>query len=117
MFYITLIKLKFLSILTMVCMGLFSRLILGGPLVLFNSSATYQDIHQSHRFPDSGARTSLRFMPASRLTHKRRRYLKNGKLTEDEFTFRETLDNLPNLDFVGEVIDQNDTIQMNKLFL
>lgn len=112
MLSISLIKIKFLTILSMVFMGLFSRFVLGFPLQSFSTSSNYQNTSGNHRFPDGGARTSLRFIPAMRIMQKRRRTLANGNTKEDEiFTSENTCEN-PDLDFIGEVIDHADASQI-----
>ena len=106
MFSVSLIKVKLLTILSMVFMGLFSRFVLGFPMLLPISVPIFHATPDNHRFPDSGSRPSLRFMPASRYTQKRRRALKNGQAVEEELiTLHDEYGNI-NFDFVGDVIEQ-----------
>ena len=116
---VSLLKIKFLTLLSMVFMGLFSRLVLGLPLLLQTSSTTFHNIPQTHQFPDSGNRTSLRFMPASRYILKRRRVLKNGGILEEELCILQSACDESHFDFIGEVIEQggedfNTTLQPSR---
>ena len=89
----------------MVFMGLFSRLVLGFPLLFPNSFPSFQACPDTHRFPDSGSRTSLRFLPAPRYIQKRRHKYKVGKILEDEISlFQPTYEDFT-FDFVGEIIE------------
>lgn len=106
MFSASLIKVKLLTILSMVFMGLFSRFVLGFPMLLPISVPIFHTSPENHQFPDGGGRTSLRFMPAPRHTQKRRRNLKNGQIVEEELTFLEERCDDTCFDFVGEVIEQ-----------
>jgi hypothetical protein len=103
---VSLIKVKLLTILSMVFMGLFSRLVLGFPLLFPVSAPLFHTTPEDHQFPDSGNRTSLRFMPVPRHTQKRRRGHKNGQMIEDELTFLEERYDETCFEFVGEVIEQ-----------
>ena len=103
---VSLIKVKLLTILSMVFMGLFSRLVLGFPMLLPVSAPLFHTTPEDHQFPDSGIRTSLRFMPLPRHTQKRRRTRKDGWMIEDELTFLEYRCDETCFDLVGEVIDQ-----------
>lgn len=113
MFTVSLLKIKFLTLLSMVFMGIFSRLVLGFPLLIQTSSMSFHSIPQTHQFPDGGNRTSLRFMPTSGHTQKRRRALKNGSAIDEELcVFQSTCDDF-HFDFIGEVIEQgNDDFQL-----
>lgn len=92
-------------------MGLFSRLVLGFPSHLLSFASNYQNTSENHRFPDGGARTTLRFIPAPRIMQRRRRKLANGETKEDEiYSFENECEN-PNLEFIGEFIDQSDDHQ------
>lgn len=104
MLSVSLIKVKLFTILSMVCMGLFSRLVLGFPLLFPTSTSTVHTIPQETPFPTNGGRTSLRFLPTPRYGQKRRRILKN-KVIEEELTvfISDHLD--ANFDFMGEVIE------------
>lgn len=86
-------------------MGLFSRLVLGLPLLFPASTPTFHTIPQETPFPTNGARTSLRFLPAPRYGQKRRRILKNGSIGDEEVTVSASdyLDS--DFDFLGEVIE------------
>ncbi len=86
-------------------MGLFSRLVLGFPLLLETISPTFHGIPQKHQFPDGGSRTSLRFMSTSRFTQKRRRTLKNGRAIEEELCSLQSDCDNSQFDFIGEVIE------------
>ena len=93
----------------MVFMGLFSRFVLGFPMLLPISVPLFQTIPDSHRFPDGGSRTSLRFMPASRYSQKRRRTHKDGGVVEEELAFLEVRCDETCYDFVGEIVEhEND---------
>ncbi len=89
-------------------MGLFSRLVLGFPTTLISFSSNVQNTSENHRFPDGGARTSLRFIPAPRLMQKRRRKLANGETKEDEIFSSENNCETTCFEFIGEVLDQSD---------
>jgi len=106
MFSVSLIKVKLLTILSMVFMGLFSRFVLGFPMLLPIAVPIFHTIPENHRFPDSGSRTSLRFMPASRCTQRRRHALKNGQTIEEELSFLQDRYDISSFDFGGEVIEQ-----------
>jgi len=103
---LSLIKFKLFTVLSMVCMGLFSRFVLGFPVLLPQNDPNFSGRFDSPQFPDSGSRSSLRFLPASRLNQKRKGSYKNGKMLEEEMTLFQ-----PNLyeshfDFIGEIIHQ-----------
>jgi len=106
MFSVSLIKIKFLTILSMVFMGLFSRLVLGLPLLLQTSSPTFHPIPEKHQFPDGGNRTSLRLLPASRCAQKRRHARKDGRTLEEELTLFQSDQENYQLDLIGEVIEE-----------
>ena len=52
------IKLKFFMMLSMVCMGLFSRFMLGFPGMSPLSAPLFQRLSQNYYFPNGGGRTS-----------------------------------------------------------
>ncbi len=106
MFSLYLIKIKLLTLLSMVFMGLFSRLVLGFPMLLPISMPLFHTPPDNHQFPDGGSRPSLRFMPVSRYPQRRRRTLKDGRVVEEELTFLQDRCDDTNFEFVGEVIDQ-----------
>lgn len=106
MFAVSLFKIKLMTILCMVFMGLFSRLVLGFPLLLPISLPTFHVIPQNPHFPNGGARTSLRFLSALRYIQKRRRIQKDGRATEEEITLLQPQWDSSQFEFVGEVIEQ-----------
>jgi hypothetical protein len=107
MFSISLIKIKIFTILSMVFMGLFSRMVLGFPWLSQSSTPAYRTNTQSYPFPASGARSSLRLMTGPRYTQKRRRNLKDGSYIDEELTHFETECENPHLDFICEVIEED----------
>ncbi len=102
---VSVLKIKLLTILSMVFMGLFSRFVLGFPLILPGSTPSLQIQPQGHQLPASGSRTSLRLLPALRREQKRRHGRKDGKTLEEELTFFHTDPHQISLDFIGEVIE------------
>lgn len=109
MFSVSLIKVKLLTILSMVFMGLFSRFVLGFPILFPITCPIFHATQDNHRFPDSGSRTSLRFMPTSRYTQKRRRILSDGGVVEEELTVLEDISDQTCFDLVNDVIEyEND---------
>jgi len=106
MFSVSLVRVKLLTILSMVCMGLFSRFVLGFPFIFPIFTPTFNNIPENYKFPDSGSRTSLRFLPASRYTQKRRRALKDGRTLEEELTLFQPEYDDSQFDFIGEVVEQ-----------
>jgi hypothetical protein len=103
MISLSIIKIKLLAILSMVFMGLFSRFVLGFPMLLPQSHPIFSGRLETHQFPDSGNRTSLRFLPASRSCQKRKKSHKNGKMLEEEITLFQPNSYDSNFDFMGEV--------------
>lgn len=84
MFYFSIIKFKFLTILSMVLVGMFSRSVLSITLLplshpLFHSSS------EKHQFPHSGSRSALRFFNGKRMAH-RRRLTRKGKSSNSYIT-------------------------------
>lgn len=107
MYFLPFFKIKLLTVLSMVFMGLFSRFVLGFPILVQTSTYAFHGATQSHRFPDSGSRTSLRFISPARYVQKCRRLLKDGNFLEEEVTLIQTEYNHSHLDFVGEVIEDD----------
>ncbi len=95
----------------MVFMGLFSKFVLGFPLLISSSMPFFHIFPENYRFPDSGNRTSLRFLPIPRGTKKRR--CKNGRGYEEELTFYHSEDELLSFDFIGEVIESSRTLKLS----
>lgn len=108
MFSFPLLKIKLLTVLSMVFMGLFSKLVLGFPVLLPSSTPVFHGNPERNPFPDGGSRTSLRFLPTLRCIQKRRRILKNGQKIEEEITLFQAEPDNSQFDFIGEVIqDEN----------
>jgi hypothetical protein len=101
------IKIKFLTILSMVFMGLFSRFVLGVPLLIQISSPVIHGVLQYYHFPDSGNRTSLRFISPFLSLQKRRRKFKGDRLVEDEYTMGRIECDHSQFDFLGEVLEND----------
>lgn len=100
------IKIKFLTVLSMVFVGLFSRFVLGLPLLLQISSPVIHGVLQDYSFPDSGGRTSLRFLSTFFSLQKRRRKSKTNALFEEEIIIENPKHS--QFDYLGEVLE-NDT--------
>lgn len=100
------VKIKFLTMLSMVCMGLFSRFMLGFPLMLPLSGHVFQRISQSYHFPDGGNRTSLRLVSMSCSRSRRRCKLKNGQILEEDALMNLGQCDSSHFDFMGEVLEQ-----------
>ena len=100
------VKIKFLTMLSMVCMGLFSRFMLGFPLVLPLSGPIFQRVSQGYHFPDGGNRTSLRLVSMGCSQSRRRRKLKSGQVLEEEVTMNGGQCDSSHFDFIGEVLEQ-----------
>ena len=101
------IKIKFLTILSMVFMGMFSRFVLGLPLLVQTSSPVIHRVLQLYHFPDSGNRTSLRFISSFFSLQKRRRKFKGDRVVEEELLLERADCDHSQFDFMGEVLDQN----------
>lgn len=86
-------------------MGLFSRLVLGFPILLPSSIPVFHGNPARNPFPDGGNRTSLRFLPTLRCIQKRRRILKDGRKIEEEITLFQAEPDNSHFDFIGEVIE------------
>jgi len=106
MFSFPLLKIKLLTVLSMVFMGLFSRLVLGFPILLPSSIAVFHGKPERNLFLDGGSRTSLRFLPTLRCIQRRRRILKDGKKIEEEITLFQAEPDNSQFDFIGEVIEE-----------
>lgn len=78
------IKIKFLTILGMVCMGLFSRLVFGIPALQSLTTHSFQSPKQGVHFPNGSRRSTLRFMTGCRTSQKRRKSQNGGGFSEDE---------------------------------
>jgi len=100
------IKIKFLTILMMVFMGLFSRFVLGFSLTHHMSAPAFHRNTQSYHFPDSGNRTSLRFISICRSFQKRRRKFSRDKFLEEELTITLAEDDHSQFEFMGEIIER-----------
>jgi hypothetical protein len=105
-YFVPLVKVKLLTTLSMVFMGLFSRLVLGFPALLSTSIPTFHSVLPGYQFPDSGNRTSLRFMSAVRYTQKSRRNLEDGSLLEEEISLLQAESDHSHFGLVGDVIEQ-----------
>ncbi|MBS0271800.1 MAG: hypothetical protein JSR85_04055 [Proteobacteria bacterium] len=88
-------------------MGMFSRLVLGSPVLLPLSNPMFHASSNNHQFPDSGSRNTLRLFPSKRLRQKRRQSQKGKMACEEECFFfhveREL--NHSHLDFMGDVTE------------
>lgn len=107
MFYFSIIKFKILMILSMVFMGMFSRLVLGYPALWPLSNPMIHSSPHNFQFPDSGSRNTLRLFSGKRLGQKRRQSQKGKMACEEEcFFFQvEQEQNHSHLDFMGEMIE------------
>ena len=106
MFSLSILKIKLLTVLSMVFMGLFSRIVLGFPVLIPTSTPAFRALLERYQFPDGGSRTSLRFLPTLRCIQKRRRILKNGRSIEEEVTLFQAEPDNSQFDFIGEVVEQ-----------
>ena len=94
-------------------MGLFSKFVLGFPLLLSGSSPFFHIRADGHHFPDSGGRTSLRLLLSPRCTQKRRHKRKDGKMHEEESTLFQSEYELFSFDFIGEIIESHSPLKLN----
>lgn len=109
MFSIPLLKIKLFTLLSMVIMGLFSRFVLGLPIQITSSITTCSEKTPTHRFPDSGARSSLRFLPAPKFVRKRRRYEGNTTLIEDQIFNSDSTNDMSCFEFIGEILEREES--------
>lgn len=98
------IKIKFSMFFIMVCVGLFSRFVLGFSLMPYTSALIFRGNPQNYHFPESGSRTSLRFISAFCSSQKRRRKLRGGNILEEELIMDGSAWDASQFDFIGEIL-------------
>lgn len=108
MYSVPLIKIKLLTVLSMVFMGLFSRLVLGHSFLLPGAVPHFHETPHKHHFPDSGSRPSLRFMPVIRYAQKRLRNSKDGQNLEEAITLLLHQENYLYFELMGEIVELGD---------